>query len=100
MLIVKEDKQRKAEEGQYFVELLNNRDAAHTEWDRLGYWCDKPHLRRIFIEMARHFSPEEITEIFESKIMGNTVLCRIDSLRDNVEKLRIDVLLSLDCRRK
>lgn len=53
MLIVKEDKTRTLEEGQIFVELTKNRDLSVTDCDRLGYWCDKAHLRHFILEINK-----------------------------------------------
>lgn len=55
MLIVKEDKTRHESEGQIFVELIRNRGIDVVNCDRLGYWCDKPHLRHFILASARIF---------------------------------------------
>lgn len=60
MLIVKFDKTRSVEQGQYWVELIKNRDLTVVNCDRLGYWCDKAHLRSMVMEMTIHFSTYEI----------------------------------------
>lgn len=56
MLIVKEDKTRPVEQGQIFVELTKNRDLNITNCDRLGYWCDKAHLKHFILEISRVIS--------------------------------------------
>ena len=54
MLIVKQDKTRKEEEGQIFVELTIYRDVRNiADCNRLGYWCDKAHLSHFIMECAK-----------------------------------------------
>lgn len=68
MLIVKEDKNRPHETGQIFVELTKNRELEVVNCDRLGYWCDKPHLRHFLLELSRVFTKEELNEILKNRI--------------------------------
>jgi len=44
MLNVTFDPSRPAERGQYYVELI---DIKVDRANRLGYWCDKEHLRHM-----------------------------------------------------
>lgn len=68
MLIVKEDKNRPFEQGQVFVELTKNRGLEIVNSDRLGYWCDKAHLRHFLLELSRVFTKEELNEILKGRI--------------------------------
>lgn len=68
MLIVKEDKSRHPDRGQIFVELTKNRDLEIVNCDRLGYWCDKGHLRHFLLELSRVFTKEELNEILKNRI--------------------------------
>ena len=63
MLIVKEDKTRNWEKGQIFVELTRNRDLSITDCDRLGYWCDKAHLRHFILEISKVMSDIDLKEL-------------------------------------
>lgn len=63
MLIVKEDKNRPYSKGQIFVELTKNRELEIVNCDRLGYWCDKGHLRHFILELSRVFTKDELDEI-------------------------------------
>lgn len=52
MLNVKHDHNRILEQGRFFVELVNHHNirlGGHT--DRLGYWCDEPHLLTMLDEI-------------------------------------------------
>lgn len=71
MLIVKEDKTRPLEQGQIFVELTKNRESEIANCDRLGYWCDKAHLRHFILELNRVLSNEEFSQIVKNKIIKN-----------------------------
>lgn len=64
MLIVKEDKTRPESDGQIFVELTRNRGLDVVNCDRLGYWCDKLHLKHFIFNVARMFDNRELIEIF------------------------------------
>ncbi|WP_394287280.1 hypothetical protein [Bacteroides pyogenes] len=64
MLTVKEDKTRPERDGQIFVELTRNRGLDVVNCDRLGYWCDKPHLKHFIFNAARMFDNRELIEIF------------------------------------
>ena len=68
MLIVKEDKDRPFEMGQIFVELTKNRDISITNCDRLGYWCDKGHLRHFILELSRVFTNEELKDLLSKRL--------------------------------
>ena len=60
MLIVKQDKTRKEEEGQIFVELTIYRDVRNiADCNRLGYWCDKAHLSHFIMECANNIYIEK-----------------------------------------
>lgn len=68
MLIVKEDKNRHPDRGQVFVELTDYRDVSNiVDCNRLGYWCDKPHLRHFILELSRVFTKEELNDERYSK---------------------------------
>lgn len=58
MLIIKTDFNRNPEDGQYFIELTKNRGIDVVDCDRLGYWCDKAHLKRNILEILKHFNYE------------------------------------------
>ena len=68
MLIVKEDKTRKWEEGQIFVELTKNRDLSIIDCDRLGYWCDKGHLRHFVLEILTVMSDEDLKDLLRNRL--------------------------------
>lgn len=68
MLIVKEDKTRNLEQGQIFVELTKNRDLSVTDCDRLGYWCDKAHLRHFILEISKVISDNDIIELLGERM--------------------------------
>ena len=63
MLLVKEDKKRNLNDGQIFVELIKNRDLSVTDCDRLGYWCDKAHLRHFILEISKVMSDADLLEL-------------------------------------
>lgn len=70
MLIVKEDKNRQYPQGQIFVELTDSRDIRNlSDCNRLGYWCDKPHLRHFLLEIAKVFTTEELEGTLNCKII-------------------------------
>jgi hypothetical protein len=50
MLNIKYNPKRTIEEGQYFVELANIDPTDEYHIDRVGYWCDLPHLRFAIIK--------------------------------------------------
>lgn len=68
MLIVKEDKTRNIEQGQIFVELTKNRDLSISNCDRLGYWCDKAHLRHFVLELSRVMSDADLIELLGERL--------------------------------
>lgn len=68
MLIVKEDQNRPHGSGQIFVELTKNRELDVVNCDRLGYWCDKAHLRHFILELSRMFSDEELRDILKHRL--------------------------------
>lgn len=68
MLIVKEDKNRPYPQGQIFVELTKNRGLEIVNCDRLGYWCDKAHLRHFLLELSRVFTKEELNDILKGRL--------------------------------
>jgi len=68
MLIVKEGgKSREKSDAKYFVELINYRslDFSGCDCDRLGYWCDKLHLRHFILELAKVFTEQELKELLK-----------------------------------
>jgi len=67
MFQIKYDQTRKKEEGQYFVELTKNRGLEIVNCDRLGYWCDKPHLEHFITEMLKHFNVLDMVNILLKK---------------------------------
>jgi hypothetical protein len=69
MLIVKEDKTRKWEQGQIFVELTSYREVNNiTDCNRLGYWCDKAHLRHFILEISRIMSDVDLKELLGERL--------------------------------
>lgn len=81
MLIVKQDKTRKEEEGQIFVELTSYRDITNiADCNRLGYWCDKAHLSHFIMECAKCFTQNELKKIL--KMNGNNIYIEKNNLLD------------------
>jgi len=68
MLIVKEDKTRDAANGQIFVELTKYRELSILDFDRLGYWCDKEHLRHFLLEISKVMTDAELREILGNRL--------------------------------
>jgi hypothetical protein len=68
MLIVKEDKTRNPGQGQIFVELTDNRGLSITDCNRLGYWCDKAHLRHFILEISRVMSDIDLKELLGGRL--------------------------------
>ena len=68
MLIVKEDKTRKYEEGQIFVELTKNRGLSITNCDRLGYWCDKAHLKHFILELSKVMTDSDLFRLLGDRL--------------------------------
>lgn len=68
MLIVKEDQNRPCDQGQIFVELTKNRDLDIVNCDRIGYWCDKGHLRHFMLELSKVFTSDELKEILKNRL--------------------------------
>lgn len=68
MLFVTEDKRRKYEEGQIFVELTKNRELSITNCDRLGYWCDKEHLRHFILEISKVLSDDDLKQLLGKRL--------------------------------
>jgi len=68
MLIVKEDQSRPYSQGQIFVELTKNREIDVVNCDRIGYWCDKAHLRHFILELSRVFTRDELNEILKHRL--------------------------------
>jgi hypothetical protein len=68
MLIVKEDKTRNPEHGQIFVELTENRGLSVSECNRLGYWCDKAHLRHFILEAGRVMSDADLIDLLGKRL--------------------------------
>lgn len=60
MLNVKRDESRREEDGQYFIELTRNRDLTIINCDRLGYWCDKGHLKHMVLQFMKQFNTFEL----------------------------------------
>ena len=48
------------ENGEYFIELTKNRGLDIVNCDRLGYWCDKPHLVHMGLEILAMFNHYEL----------------------------------------
>jgi len=67
MLTIKRDFDRPIEHGQYFIELIKNRDKNFDDFDRLGYWCDRAHLRQIARSILIHFASDIINEALKKK---------------------------------
>mgnify|MGYP000821070168 CR=1 FL=1 len=103
MLIVKQDKTRKEEEGQIFVELTIYRDVRNiADCNRLGYWCDKAHLSHFIMECAKCFTQDELKNIL--KMNGNNIYIEKNNLldaykkgnADNKKMLKADIILVSD----
>ena len=89
MLIVKQDKTRKEEEGQIFVELTTYRDVRNiADCNRLGYWCDKAHLSHFIMECAKCFTQDELKNIL--KMNGNNIYIEKNNLLDAYKKGNAD----------
>lgn len=89
MLIVKQDKTRKEEEGQIFVELTIYRDVRNiADCNRLGYWCDKAHLSHFIMECAKCFTQDELKNIL--KMNGNNIYIEKNNLLDAYKKGNAD----------
>ena len=67
MLNITENKTREHEEGQFFVELIRNRGLDIVNWDRLGYWCDKPHLKHMLKGIGKAFTQDELKDLLNIK---------------------------------
>ena len=81
MLIVNQDKTRKEEEGQIFVELTIYRDVRNiADCNRLGYWCDKAHLSHFIMSCAKYFTQDELKNIL--KMNGNNIYIEKNNLLD------------------
>ena len=65
MLNVREDKNRKNENGTIYLELLKMNFDNPVESNRLGYWCDKLHLEHCFKSLARMFTEEEVRKLLK-----------------------------------
>ena len=68
MFIIQEDKSRSYDKGQIFIELTKNRDLSVVNCDRLGYWCDKAHLRHIILEIIKIMSDIELKELLGERL--------------------------------
>src|SRR5271169_471204 len=94
MLNVRHDSTRKEEEGQYFVELIKNRglDPTATDFncfDRLGYWCDKPHLKHMILALVSQFSNFELFyDLFEDKTQTND---KVNELKSELIKNQVQI---------
>lgn len=62
MFNLTEDKTRSVDKGQYFVELTKNRGLEISNCDRLGYWCDKGHLKHFYDALKKVFEEEHPKE--------------------------------------
>lgn len=72
MLNVNIDKDRPHNSGQIFVELISYRDVHNlSDCNRLGYWCDKPHLKHFLVELRRVLSKQDFEEMLNCKILDN-----------------------------
>ena len=69
MLNITHHPDRSIEEGQYYIELIDFADIPHNlnRVNRLGYWCDKPHLKTICVSMLKYFNEEMIQFLLSSR---------------------------------
>lgn len=67
MLNITEDKTRERGKGQFFVELTSNRGLDIVNCDRLGYWCDKPHLKHMLEGIGKAFTQDELKDLLNIK---------------------------------
>jgi hypothetical protein len=53
MITIKYDATRDREKGQFFISLHAYREPSDPveKWDRLGYWCDEPHLQATILSL-------------------------------------------------
>jgi len=68
MLIVKEDKTRNVEQGQIFVELTENRGLNVSDCNRLGYWCDRSHIRHFILELSKVMPENELKDLLVKRL--------------------------------
>lgn len=68
MLIVKEDKTRKYEEGQIFVQLIKNKVFDAINCDKLGYWCDKDHLEHFILELSKVMTDSDLFRLLGDRL--------------------------------
>ena len=106
MLNIHRDKSRPKGEGEYFVELTKNRDLDIVNCDRLGYWCDKPHLKHMVLGIMAQFSHYELfghllEEIPDTKEDSQNVnqhtydAIALDELESSIESFTTNVLHSV-----
>ena len=58
MLNVTFDPSRRVDDGQYFVELSDHPKGDLQRVNRLGYWCDKGHLKHMARQLVQPFAGE------------------------------------------
>ena len=56
MLNVTFDPRRPYADGQYYVELTDHLLNDYEKVNRLGYWCDKGHLRHMARQLVEPFA--------------------------------------------
>ena len=74
MFIVKEDKTRPQNSGQFFVELTRNRGVDVVNCDRLGYWCDKAHLQHFLREIAKVMTDDELKVLLGDRLKNRAAI--------------------------
>lgn len=67
MLIIKEDISRSYDIGQIFIQLIDYAPGL-PDCNKLGYWCDKEHLRYFVVRLASLYTTKELEEILNCKI--------------------------------
>jgi len=82
MLHISTDKTRTVEQGQHFVELTKLRGTNASDCDRLGYWCDKAHLKHFVLEVLEQFTT---FELFNNILSGENGLSKPNKYKQALE---------------
>ena len=87
MLNITYDKNRPKGEGEYFVELTSNRGLDVINCDRLGYWCDKPHLVHMALGILAAFDHYELF----AKLLKDAPAEDKEKPENNVQQLKAKI---------
>jgi hypothetical protein len=72
MLVVHRDSTQPASEGQYWVELVEDVGMQHKKYpSRLGYWCDREHLRHMVHVLLQHFQYELVEALISGEPLAS-----------------------------